>query len=911
MKSDNKSGWTKKGNNTDLLRMGVVLLSLVSFFTTANGMKRYIFAENSVISYAASAAIQGILLALSMNLPGYLRGIWAKPVEGFDITPNKDYEAKPEEDDSRTEVEEVTKLLIEDHAWVRENSGKIKEKKSPLDLERCLQAIINFGKWICHTLIRSFLCLCALILTIITIFCSSWFSYIYIAEVIHRDSWGTDSQLLVQQTYRTELYNARDYAHNYRIYLEESMGDKILMLEEQAKQLSDSVVDLEMDWDAERRRYVSESDAGNRTTAESYMATVIDAMESAMAEGASQEAKDLAVTAVADAKTNITNRMEDIQQNINTLDSNITNYNSQIANLTDRIGRATADTDITRLTNSLNRYTELIEETTQRQSILQAEYMQLDDALLRLPFYESRLGLSNSTSAISIRSSLIELQSEFFQQEPDEQKMLDIATDIFDRLREAARTVSGETDGGNSAGEDAAYTRLLLQMNRLIRNLTDYSEIKDIESDLEGMIDELRVTGDINDTDADDRISESKDSPGDSLGEIESIEETESEEGAEQFAEAAESAETVESTEATESAETVESTEEAESAETTGSTDASEPAETPESTEAAQQPETMESSESAQDNDTQWKKTWNARLEALKAQISAMPVYSEAEGIEDEFTRTLSESQIHILQNYDRSKASMELDDMIRRYISTHNAIYQGIIYLQSPYRALAMFALILALSFDLSGFIFGFVAQGNSPLQDDSLQNNIQKSRIGELPGTDKNDQEEWSVIGGLNQYIVLTGDYERRDGTYYYKTFKDGKLYRWGVKDQEPYIQGIYIQGREQKTKGEPLPLNGQKLVFAGQADGPRDGIYMDCRFAFDDGGLILIQREPERRSFLASINEYVPVHSYSPDKGENRTIPAKKLSARYINAKVAVVSLNAKGTSVAAIYMIETSN
>ncbi len=857
MKSDNKSGWTKKGNNTDLLRMGVVLLSLVSFFTTANGMKRYIFAENSVISYAASAAIQGILLALSMNLPGYLRGIWAKPVEGFDITPNKDYEAKPEEDDSRTEVEEVTKLLIEDHAWVRENSGKIKEKKSPLDLERCLQAIINFGKWICHTLIRSFLCLCALILTIITIFCSSWFSYIYIAEVIHRDSWGTDSQLLVQQTYRTELYNARDYAHNYRIYLEESMGDKILMLEEQAKQLSDSVVDLEMDWDAERRRYVSESDAGNRTTAESYMATVIDAMESAMAEGASQEAKDLAVTAVADAKTNITNRMEDIQQNINTLDSNITNYNSQIANLTDRIGRATADTDITRLTNSLNRYTELIEETTQRQSILQAEYMQLDDALLRLPFYESRLGLSNSTSAISIRSSLIELQSEFFQQEPDEQKMLDIATDIFDRLREAARTVSGETDGGNSAGEDAAYTRLLLQMNRLIRNLTDYSEIKDIESDLEGMIDELRVTGDINDTDADDRISESTDSPGDSLGEIESIEETESEEGAEQFAEAA------------------------------------------------------ESSESAQDNDTQWKKTWNARLEALKAQISAMPVYSEAEGIEDEFTRTLSESQIHILQNYDRSKASMELDDMIRRYISTHNAIYQGIIYLQSPYRALAMFALILALSFDLSGFIFGFVAQGNSPLQDDSLQNNIQKSRIGELPGTDKNDQEEWSVIGGLNQYIVLTGDYERRDGTYYYKTFKDGKLYRWGVKDQEPYIQGIYIQGREQKTKGEPLPLNGQKLVFAGQADGPRDGIYMDCRFAFDDGGLILIQGEPERRSFLASINEYVPIHSYSPDKGENRTIPAKKLSARYINAKVAVVSLNAKGTSVAAIYMIETSN
>ena len=145
MKSDNKSGWTKKENNTDFLRMGVVLLSLVSFFTTANGMKRYIFANNSIISYAASAAIQGILLALSMNLPGYLRGIWAKPVENFDITPNKDYEAKPEEDglkpeedgfkseeddlksqedDLKPEENRGTRLLIKAYAEVGKNSLK-------------------------------------------------------------------------------------------------------------------------------------------------------------------------------------------------------------------------------------------------------------------------------------------------------------------------------------------------------------------------------------------------------------------------------------------------------------------------------------------------------------------------------------------------------------------------------------------------------------------------------------------------------------------------------------------------------------------------------------------------------------------------------------------------------------------
>ncbi len=170
-------------NTTHLLQFAVVFLALVSFFTTANGMKEYIFQDNGVIAYMASAAIQGILLALSMNLPGYLRGIWNSGWNGF---------------------------------------------------------------------FRFLMCLLAVLLTGVAIFCSSWFSYVYIAEVIHRDSWDTDSELLVQQTYREELYNAQEYAHNYRIYLEESLGGKILLLEEQSKELSDAMVDSGIEWDKER-----------------------------------------------------------------------------------------------------------------------------------------------------------------------------------------------------------------------------------------------------------------------------------------------------------------------------------------------------------------------------------------------------------------------------------------------------------------------------------------------------------------------------------------------------------------------------------------------------------------------------------------------------------------------------------
>ena len=156
------------------------------------------------------------------------------------------------------------------------------------------------------------------------------------------------------------------------------------------------------------------------------------------------------------------------------------------------------------------------------------------------------------------------------------------------------------------------------------------------------------------------------------------------------------------------------------------------------------------------------------------------------------------------------------------------------------------------------------------------------------------------------LNQYMVLTGDYESRDGIYYYKVFKDGLLYQWPVKDKISYGQGIYIQDKAVPTQGYLADKDMHELLFTYQQDGPADGIYSDCQLIFDEGSLILMQGGQLR--FLASINEYVPVHSYIPDRGENQTIPAKQLAMAKINAKTAVVALNAKGTMVSAIYMIE---
>ena len=205
----NKTQGVNRGRHAQLIQVAVICLAGVSLFTTAQGMTQYIF-RNNAVSYAASTAIQGILLAMSMGLPGYLRRVW-------------------------------------ENSW--------------------------------HWFWRILVCVIIVLLTIVTMFCSSWFSYIYIAGIVHFDSWGTDSELLVQQTFRTELYNARDYAHIYRTYLEGDLGEKILMLEEQADIISknEQLDNLDMDWDQEREDY---GDTG--TTVGNYMTTVIDAMENAM-----------------------------------------------------------------------------------------------------------------------------------------------------------------------------------------------------------------------------------------------------------------------------------------------------------------------------------------------------------------------------------------------------------------------------------------------------------------------------------------------------------------------------------------------------------------------------------------------------------------------------------------------------
>ena len=861
-----RSGKGGRGN-THLLRLGVIFLSIVSFFTTANGMRDYIFQDNAFIAYAASAAIQGILLAMSMNLPSYLARFWRR---------------KPIDEDG--------------------------EKPTPASESEGFSRIWNpikaSGKGIGMFFGRLVLSAIVVVLTFVTLLCSSWFSYVYIADVLHEDSWDVDSELLVQQVYRTQLYKGWDYANTYRIYLEESLGAEILMLETQTEDFSDNTIGAGIDWDEEEQTYA-------QGIARIYMMAPINAMRAALEEGAAPEARNLAVIAVADANKNVAGQMDRIQKDITTQNNNIQTYTNQINSLNRQIATAADDRDTSVLEESLQRYESLILNASQRLPELQDEYSQLYNAQQRLPVYESQLGLNSSTSSTSIRSELMKLQAEFFQQDPDEAIMLNHATEIFKSLRDAVSSISSETGEGSYT-----YSELLIQMNRLIQNLRDYSEVKDT------MISRLRAleatSGMRTETDPNQPVvleNENATTDGSTPGESE---ETNGNVSTDRTLPNEDNVPGGGSSDGT-------ADNEYESAFADNDVSGEDVATNGESFGDSALP-TGEDNPTGGDsadgigNNTDWKSKWGSWLAELKAQISSLPSYG---GTQNGMHTALSESQVEVLSEYDRDGSSRELDDVIRRYISVHNAVYQGIIYLQSPYRSLAVFSLILALSFDLSGFVFGLVTLNDAPLTAENCgAEPFQETPSAKLPASDgpdlpippdkEGDTAAWSILPALNSYVVLTGDYEIQDGVYYYKCFRNGQFYRWKVTDSAPYQQGIYSEDTESGgVCVKPLAAD-QSLLFHGQPSGPRDGIYRNCQLAYMDGSLL----KGEKGEFLASVEEFVPVHIYVPSEGKNRTIPVKMLAVpsgenagnNSVFVREAVISLTPNGTRIAAIYAIK---
>ena len=727
-------------SGSQLLQFAVICLAIASFFTTAQGMRSYIFNGEPTIAYVTSGAIQGILLALSMNLPRFMRRIW--------------------------------------------------NEKSNVFIKAIIEIVL-------------------LILTGISLFCSSWFSYVYIAETVHKGSWDTDSELLVQQIYRNELYDASDYSKAYRTYLEAELGQEILNLQSLANQLPTQASDFNMDWESEQQQYASDN-----TVASSYMATVINQLKLAFETAPSQENRDLAAQAVTEAQTNIEAALENEQTSLDGVERNLSTYNDQINTLSRQITNATTQAEAARLRETLGRYQEMQSTAAAQQQTIQQEISALRNAQGRLNVYTVNLGLSNSTSSILIKRNLLEMQTELFKDDPDIDSLRNLATETFSNLRNAESLFAG-SEGGNSL----SYNDLLTRMNTLVLNLNDYASIKSIETTLNDLTNGLRRA--------------------------------------------------------------------------TTST-----------------------------SNTKWKSVWQTRIENLKAQISALPTFVTSSADVSEIT----ESQQRILTGFDRTKSCANLDNATRRYINDHNALEHGTIYLTSPYKGLALFALVLAFFLDLSGFVFGVVDLGAKENKNDSgISDNNDRETI-DVPKIFKSMKEkvgenesQWSIRPTANSYKVVTGNFRCEDGVYYYGVFENGIHKEWEVVDDRVYHEGIYLVDNIAARKGVALSEKHQDVVFSNQGfeKMPQDGVYLNGTLSYHEGSLLFkadvgekSHRSTESNAspyYIANVEEYVPVHCYAPKRGENITQPAIDLAKFPMKVKVAVLALNPECTRIVAMYLI----
>lgn len=727
-------------SGSQLLQFAVICLAIASFFTTAQGMRSYIFNGEPTIAYMTSGAIQGILLALSMNLPRFMRRIW--------------------------------------------------NEKSKVFIKAIIEIVL-------------------LILTGISLFCSSWFSYVYIAETVHKGSWDTDSELLVQQIYRNELYDASDYSKAYRTYLEAELGQEILNLQSLANQLPTQASDFNMDWESEQQQYASDN-----TVASSYMATVINQLKLAFETAPSQENRDLAAQAVTEAQTNIEAALENEQTSLDGVERNLSTYNDQINTLSRQITNATTQAEAARLRETLGRYQKMQSTAAAQQQTIQQEISALRNAQGRLNVYAVNLGLSNSTSSILIKRNLLEMQTELFKDDPDIDSLRNLATETFSNLRNA-ESLSAGSEGGNSL----SYNDLLTRMNTLVLNLNDYASIKSIETTLNDLTNGLRRA--------------------------------------------------------------------------TTST-----------------------------SNTKWKSVWQTRIENLKAQISALPTFVTSSADVSEIT----ESQQRILTGFDRTKSCANLDNATRKYINDHNALEQGTIYLTSPYKGLALFALVLAFFLDLSGFVFGVVDLGAKESKNDSRIGGNSNQETMDVPKIFKSMKEkvgenesQWSIRPTANSYKVVTGNFRCEDGVYYYGVFENGIHKEWEVVDDRVYHEGIYLVDNIAARKGVALSEKHQDVVFSNQGfeKMPQDGVYLNGTLSYHEGSLLFKADAGEKSDkstessaspyYIANVEEYVPVHCYAPKRGENITQPAIDLAKFPMKVKVAVLALNPDCTRIVAMYLI----
>ena len=111
---------------------------------------------------------------------------------------------------------------------------------------------------------------------------------------MYEETWDTESQILVQSTYRSELYEANDYVEKYEKVLQNSLAEQIASLYVGAKGLGDNTIQIttDLNLNEDRTNYADNKEFSARTE----IASAIQTMETIIEQGSLASVREPGIT---------------------------------------------------------------------------------------------------------------------------------------------------------------------------------------------------------------------------------------------------------------------------------------------------------------------------------------------------------------------------------------------------------------------------------------------------------------------------------------------------------------------------------------------------------------------------------------------------------------------------------------
>lgn len=722
-----------------------------------------------------------------------------------------------------------------------------------------------------------------LLLTIVVLFCSSWFSYLYIAGQAYGKSWETECRLQSQDIYRNELFSAEAYAEAYAEKIEQELSDQVVELYQQATEMGTGSegATQEVEWDTELDKYAPDGSA-----AREIMESIINTVRPALEPDAAQDVRQRAMSDIGTYQSTLQGRLDSLTDRIADVDARVSAAYETLKGAQNRLKNAPVDVDKTPYRNAADIASRSYQSVLEQQSELVRQRDEYQKVLYRLEEYGTLLGSAQTgMSNYYVGEKLREIQRELFSSVPDSKMMLNLATEVFERLQSGIDLGAGDEDAPQ-------YQRFLSQMNLFVKNLENYQQIKKSYEDLQELVDKL-AEGEILSLEGSvppEDVPPSADPSVEVSGQVEDTPAT-SEDPGEAMPSATSEPGGASSSPAPEMTDTGAVSTESEPVPATS--DSGEATPTP-STAAAE-------TEGETDTTEGWESAWLKEFNTLKAKISGLPVYT-AQTVE---TGNASEAETDDALRFDRADSTKRLDDGIRDYLTLHNPAQQGIIYLLSPYWTVAVFSLFIAFMLDISAFITGVVIDrvetstpsrskpvkaSEPPLQGDP------ESSAQEKPDESPPEADTLSAVSGLKRYVFLTGDYHSVNGSLFYEALERGQSLELQCAGSV-LKTGLYVWDGTSAQVPPPAPL-----LFKGSDGGPQDGVYADAVLHYEEPVLSLMQNGVS--TFLGHADPQTPVFHMSRDLYE--VYPASKIEDAH--GTTVVAALDEEGKIIIGLYVAD---